>query len=51
MSDKNFELKNPATGLTTSLPVRTGTIGPEVLDIANITQGPRRLHFPIRRSA
>jgi citrate synthase len=35
---KNFELKNPASGLTTQLPVRSGTIGPDVLDIANITK-------------
>jgi citrate synthase len=38
MPNKNFELKNPASGLTTSLPVRTGTIGPEVLDIANLAK-------------
>ena len=33
MASKNFELKNPESGLTTSLPVRSGTIGPDVLDI------------------
>jgi citrate synthase len=38
MTDKNFELKNPETGLTTSLPVRNGTLGPEVIDIANISR-------------
>ncbi|MGH8257439.1 MAG: citrate synthase [Steroidobacteraceae bacterium] len=38
MPSKNFELKNPASGLTTSLPVRVGTIGPEVLDIANVAR-------------
>jgi len=38
MPSKNFELKNPASGLTTSLPVRAGTIGPEVLDIANVAR-------------
>jgi citrate synthase len=36
-SDKSFELINPATGVKTALPVRSGTIGPDVLDIANIT--------------
>ncbi len=38
MTAKNFELKNPNTGLTTSLPVRSGTIGPDVLDISNINR-------------
>jgi len=38
MPSKNFELKNPASGLTTSLPVHAGTIGPEVLDIANLAR-------------
>ena len=36
MPNKSFELKNPDTGTTTALPVRAGTIGPQVLDIANI---------------
>jgi citrate synthase len=36
MSAKKFDLSNPATGLSTELPVRSGTIGPDVLDIANI---------------
>ncbi len=36
MSNNSFELKNPVTGTTSELPVRVGTIGPEVLDIANI---------------
>ena len=36
MPNKSFELKNSATGTTTTLPVRAGTIGPEVLDIAGI---------------
>src|SRR5579871_1359139 len=36
MPNKSFELKNSATGTTTALPVRAGTLGPEVLDIANI---------------
>ena len=33
MTSKNFELKNPESGLTTSLPVLSGTIGPDVLDM------------------
>jgi citrate synthase len=36
MTAKKFDLTNPATGLTTALPVLSGTIGPEVLDIAGI---------------
>jgi citrate synthase len=38
MSSKNFELKNPESGLTTSLPVRSGSIGPDVLDISNLNR-------------
>jgi citrate synthase len=38
MASKNFELKNPESGLTTSLPVRGGTIGPDVLDISNLNR-------------
>jgi citrate synthase len=38
MTAKTFELSNPTTGLKTALPVRSGTIGPDVLDIANITK-------------
>ena len=38
MASKNFELKNPESGLTTSLPVRSGTIGPDVLDISNLNR-------------
>ncbi len=38
MSAKSFELADPATGTKTQLPVRSGTIGPDVLDIANITR-------------
>src|ERR1700686_3849814 len=38
MTSKNFELKNPESGLTTSLPVRSGTIGPDVLDISNLNR-------------
>src|SRR5258706_14988167 len=32
MSNRNFELLNPASGLKTLLPVHSGTIGPDVLD-------------------
>jgi citrate synthase len=38
MISNNFELKNPESGLTTSLPVRSGTIGPAVLDISNLNR-------------
>ena len=38
MSDKFFELADPATGTKTQLPVRSGSIGPAVLDIANLTR-------------
>src|SRR5579862_8243629 len=38
MSNKNFELRNPDTGLTTSLPVRRGTLGADVVDIATINR-------------
>src|SRR5476649_692579 len=38
MASKHFELKNPESGLTTSLPVRSGTIGPDVLDISNLNR-------------
>src|ERR1700721_1118394 len=38
MTDKSFELFNPATGVKSSLPVRSGTIGPDALDIANLTR-------------
>src|SRR6516162_7577938 len=37
-SSKSFELRNPATGVTSELPVREGTIGPEVIDIANLAK-------------
>ncbi|HEY6452940.1 MAG TPA: citrate synthase [Steroidobacteraceae bacterium] len=36
MDDKSFELSDPVTGVKTPLPVRSGTIGPAVLDIANL---------------
>ena len=38
MNGKSFELADPATGTKTQLPVRSGTIGPDVLDIANLTR-------------
>jgi citrate synthase len=38
MTSKNFELKNPDSGVTTKLPVRQGTIGPEVVDISTINR-------------
>jgi citrate synthase len=38
MSGKNFELTNTVTAVKTVLPVRSGTIGPDVLEIANITR-------------
>ncbi|MFI4895429.1 MAG: citrate synthase [Steroidobacterales bacterium] len=38
MSGKNFELIDTVTAVKTVLPVRSGTIGPDVLEIANITR-------------
>src|ERR1017187_329770 len=38
MERKRFELTDPVTGIKTALPVRSGTIGPGVLDIAQITR-------------
>jgi citrate synthase len=38
MADKHFELTDPATGKKTSLPVRAGSVGPAVLDIAAINK-------------
>ncbi len=38
MERKSFELTDPVTGIKTALPVRSGTIGPDVLDIAQITR-------------
>jgi len=38
MNSRTFELTNPATGTKSALQVRSGTIGPDVLDIANITR-------------
>jgi citrate synthase len=37
-ANKFFELTDPATGAGSKLPVRSGTIGPDVLDIANLTK-------------
>jgi citrate synthase len=36
MDNKPFELANPATGVKSLLPVRSGTIGPQVLDISGL---------------
>ena len=36
MPSKNFELADPSTGRKATLPVRSGTIGPDVLDIATL---------------
>ncbi len=36
MDNKPFELANPATGVKSLLPVRAGTIGPQVLDISAV---------------
>jgi citrate synthase len=38
MPDKKFELTDLASGKKTTLPVKTGTIGPDVLDIASINK-------------
>jgi citrate synthase len=38
MSDKKFELLDKASGKKTELPVREGTIGPSVVDIATINK-------------
>ena len=36
MTESKFELVDPATGRKTEVPVRAGTIGPSVLDIASL---------------
>ena len=36
MTEKKFQLTNPATGKTSSLDVKSGTLGPDVLNIANL---------------
>jgi len=38
MANKKFELLDPATGKKSELPVRSGTIGPDVIDIAAVTK-------------
>jgi citrate synthase len=35
-ANKFFELTNPATGAKANLPIRSGTIGPDVVDIGNL---------------
>ncbi|HVP33088.1 MAG TPA: citrate synthase [Steroidobacteraceae bacterium] len=36
MSSRNFELTNPASGAKSLLPVKSGTIGPDVLDVSGL---------------
>jgi len=38
MDNKPFELVNPATGVKSSLPVLSGTLGPQVLDVSGLTK-------------
>ena len=38
MTSPSYTLTNPATGKSSELPVKTGTIGPAVLDIAAINK-------------
>ncbi|HQW08603.1 MAG TPA: citrate synthase [Steroidobacteraceae bacterium] len=38
MPSKTFELIDPATGKKSALPVRSGTIGPDVLDIGSLNR-------------
>jgi citrate synthase len=38
MNSKHYELVNPATGVKTSLPARSGTLGPDVIDIGAINK-------------
>jgi citrate synthase len=38
MGSKFFELTNPATGTKSELPVRSGTIGPDVLDVSHLAR-------------
>jgi citrate synthase len=38
MPEKKFELINLSSGVKSALPVRTGTIGPDVIDIAGISR-------------
>src|ERR1700677_4533077 len=38
MTGRHFDLLNPANGVKTELQVRSGTIGPDVLDLGPLTQ-------------
>jgi citrate synthase len=38
MNSRAFELTNPATGTKSELPVRSGTIGPDVLDVSHLAR-------------
>jgi len=38
MANKKFELKDPSSGKTSELLVRSGTIGPDVVDIGSLTK-------------
>ncbi|HMD58631.1 MAG TPA: citrate synthase [Steroidobacteraceae bacterium] len=38
MNSRVFELTNPATGTKSELPVRSGTIGPDVLDVSHLAR-------------
>jgi len=38
MNSRVFELTNPATGKKSELPVRSGTIGPDVLDVSHLAR-------------
>ena len=38
MTGRHYELSNPANGVKTELQVRSGTIGPDVLDIGSLTR-------------
>jgi len=38
MAEKNFEILNPASGKKNQLPVRSGTIGPDVIDISTLAR-------------
>src|SRR5260221_22985 len=38
MAKPDYDLINPATGTRSSLPVRSGTIGPDCLDVGAITK-------------
>ena len=38
MANKTFDLVDPSTGKTSKLPVKSGTLGPEVVDISALTK-------------